>query len=146
LGAPRDTGLQEVALLIERDLFGKPGDELRSLGSRTNERHFAAKHVKKLRHLIEPRLPEKKTNTSNSGIVLLSPLGPVLFGIAPHAAQLPDFKRPPELTHPHLGVEDAPGLSNLIRTAASNRIGAVNTIPLAARMMSATRFVLRNST
>src|SRR5690606_6782408 len=73
-----------------RDLPLDPGDVLRALRARADDRHVAAEDVPELRQLVDAGLAHEAADAGDAGVVLRGELGSGGFGIGPHGAELVD--------------------------------------------------------
>src|SRR4029079_404576 len=88
----RPTGearLHQVPLIVKRDFVRQLLDELGTLGPRTDERHFSAQDVPKLRHFVQAGASQNPAYASDATVMALGPLGSVFLGVGAHGTQFP---------------------------------------------------------
>ena len=108
LGPPCESRTNERAQVIERQLFGEPGDEFGSLRPGADEAHVAAQNVPQLRYLIDAALAQKHADPGDSRIVLGGPLGATGFGVGEHGAELDHLEIASAHPYPGLAKKDRP--------------------------------------
>ena len=85
-----NTRLDDVTVVVERDLFFKLVHKHLLLRTRANQSHFTPNDVEKLGELVDPGLADEFADTRDAHITGLGELGAILLGVATHTAKLED--------------------------------------------------------
>src|SRR3989442_3986283 len=102
-----------MPLFVIRNFLRQLRDEVRTLRSRPNEIHIAAKDAPKLRNFIDANFANDAPDPRHSLVVGLGPDGAVFFGVYAHRSKLHQRKRPAVLADALLFVEYRPARIDL---------------------------------
>src|ERR1043166_5746637 len=100
------SGWNQVALFVIRDLLGQLCDEVRPLWSWPNEIHFTFQNVPELRNLVDTDLANHATNARCAIVVLRRPHRSRFLSVDSHRATLCQNKRPAVFADAFLLVKD----------------------------------------
>ena len=104
-----DAGFHRMASIVMRDMVLEVPNQLRAFRARSDEAHFAFKHIPELRGFVDVPLPHKCANSKPARIVFRGPADfPILFRIKAHTANLQHIESLAIPAESPLAVEDRP--------------------------------------
>src|SRR5689334_18392241 len=83
-----------MALFVIGNLFSQLRDEVRPLGTRTDEVHLAFQDVPELRDLVDANLADDAADAGRAVVAFRGPHRTFLLGVHAHRAKLSQDKRP----------------------------------------------------
>ena len=98
----RNARLDDMTVVVERNLFFKLVHKYLLLRARANQGHFAPDDVEELGQLVDASLADELANTGDAHVAGLGELGTILFGVAAHAAELVNGEFLAKLADPFL--------------------------------------------
>src|SRR5690349_22125059 len=102
----RQSGRDQMSLLVKRNLLGELGHEVRPFRTWSNEAHLASQDVPELRNLVDANFANDLADARRARVAFAGPNRTIRFGVDSHGAKLRQDKRAAILSDSFLLVEN----------------------------------------